>query len=112
MPTMKARKISVQDAATLAGVTRQTVSAWIAAGRLTGERDGRKIMVDESAVSALTRHTCRRCGKPTGPRSSWCSPACRQAAYRERAAARPPPPPDKRAMQKALKVVLNRSRAV
>ena len=108
MPTMKARKISVQDAATLAGVTRQTVSAWIAAGRLTGERDGRKIMVDESAVSALTRHTCRRCGNPAGPRSIYCSPACRQAAYRDRAANHPAREPDRKATNRALKIVLNR----
>lgn len=103
-------KITVQAAADLAGVTRQTVSAWIADGRLAGEKAGRMVLVEDGAVLALAKHVCQRCGKAAGPRSKWCSPACRQAAYRERAATRPPPPPDQKAMRKALKVVLNRPR--
>src|SRR5437588_4169748 len=47
-------------------------------------------MRDKQAMIDIEQATCKRCGKPIeikeiGPnKKEWCSPACKQAAYRER----------------------------
>src|SRR5437016_6087442 len=47
-------------------------------------------MRDKQAMIDIEQATCKRCGKPIelkeiGPnKREWCSPACKQAAYRER----------------------------
>jgi excisionase family DNA binding protein len=50
------------EAARRLKVTPQTIRRWIASGRLTGQRIGRVLVVDEAAVTEL--ELARRDGRP------------------------------------------------
>lgn len=90
------RKLTIAEAAARLGVHRDTVGEWMRAGRISGERSGRRVLIPVAALSQLARRKCPACGKTytaTDPRRVFCSPRCaevaRDAAARARRAENP-----------------------
>lgn len=105
----KRGKVTVTEAARLMKVSRRAVSAWIASGKVRAEREGRAVLVNMADLDALKADACPICGKQVarvGTRQAYCSPACRQKAYRERVAGRERPAPNPARLRVAFRRVL------
>lgn len=53
MAALKDEYYTLSEAASLAGVTRQTISRWIKHGKLTGEKIGREVLIHKDELYQL-----------------------------------------------------------
>jgi excisionase family DNA binding protein len=85
---------TIAQAAQVLGVHRDTVSAWVASGRIPATREGRAAMIQAADLAAMTSRTCTRCGASftaADPRKVFCSRACAVGAAKDRFRASHPP---------------------